>query len=100
LKFVKIASAEEREEVSSHNESLPQVETEEEVYLEQHNSEVINEKSQSMNETLSDKDKIDDIYYDVTTWPEVLTHSMRVEIIKLGLKGFRIKKDRSSQRLE
>ena len=91
LKFVKIASAEEREEVSSHNESLPQVETEEEVYLEQHSSEVIIEKSQSMNETLSDKDKIDDIYHDVTTWPEVLTHNMRVEIIKLGPERFQNK---------
>ena len=91
LKFVEIASAEEREEVSSHNESLPQVETEEEVYLEQHSSEVIIEKSQSMNETLSDKDKIGDIYHDVTTWPEVLTHNIRVEIIKLGPERFQNK---------
>ena len=56
-----------------------------------------------MNETLSDKDKTDDIYYshkDVATWPEVLTHSMRVEMIKLGPERFRIKKGHSSQRLE
>ena len=58
LKFVKIASAKETEEVSSHSKSLPQVETEEEeVYLEQNNNEVIIERSQPMNETLSDKDK-------------------------------------------
>jgi len=41
LKFVKNASAKETEEVSSHSKSLPQVETEEEVYLEQNNNEVI-----------------------------------------------------------
>ena len=34
MKFVKIASANETKEVSNHNESLPQVETEEKVYLE------------------------------------------------------------------
>ena len=65
LKFVKNASAKETEEVSSHSKSLPQVETEEEeeVYLEQNNNEVIIERSQPMNETLTDKDKTDDIYY-------------------------------------
>jgi len=78
LKFVKNASAKETEEVSSHSKSLPQVETEEEeeVYLEQNNNEVIIERSQPMNETLSDKDKRDDIYYshnDVATWPKVLS---------------------------
>ena len=76
LKFVKIASVKETEEVSSHSKSLPQVETEEEVYLEQSNNEVIIERSQPMNETLSDKDKTDDIYYshnDVATWPKVLS---------------------------
>ena len=103
LKFVKIATAKETEEVSSRSESLPQVETEEEVYPEQNNNEVIIERSRPMNETLSDKDKTDDNYYshnDLTTWPEVLTHNMRVEMIKLGSKGFRIKNDHSSQRLE
>ena len=38
-----------------------------------------------MNETLSDKHKTDDNYYshnDVATWPEVLTHNTRVEMIK------------------
>ena len=54
LKFVKIATAKETEEISSHSESLPQVETEKEVYLEQNNSEVIIERSRPMNETLSD----------------------------------------------
>ena len=93
MKFVKIATAKETEEVSSHSESLPQVETEE-VYLEQNNNEVIIERSRSMNETLSDKDKTDDDYYshnDVATWPEVLTHNMRVEMIKLGLERFQNK---------
>ena len=61
MKFAKNASAKETEEVSSHSKSLPQVETEE-VYLEQNNNEVIIERSQPMNETLSDKDKTDDIY--------------------------------------
>ena len=86
MKFVKINTAKETEEVSSHSESLPQVETKEEVYLEQNNNEVIIERSRPLNETLSDKDKTDDNYYshnDVATWPEVLIHSMRVEMIKL-----------------
>ena len=96
LKAVKNASAKETEEVSSHSKSIPQVETEEqeEVYLEQNNNEVIIERSQPMNETLSDKDKIDDICYshnDVATWPEVLAHNMRVEIIKLGPERFQNK---------
>ena len=94
LKFVKIATAKETEEISSHSESLPQVETEKEVYLEQNNNGVIIERSRSMNETLSDKDKTDDNYYshnDVATWPEVLTHNMRVEMIKLGPERFRNK---------
>ena len=94
LKFVKIATAKETEEVSSKSESLPQVETEEEVYLEQNNNEVIIERSRPMNETLSYKNKTDDNYYshnDVATWPKVLTHSMRVEMIKLGLESFQNK---------
>ena len=47
-----------------------------------------------MNETLSDKDKTDDNYYshnDVATWPEVLTHNMGVEMIKLGPERFQNK---------
>ena len=48
LKFVKIATAKETEEVSSHSESLPQVETDAEVYLEQNNNEVIIERSRPM----------------------------------------------------
>ena len=85
LKFLQIATAKEAEEVSSHSESLPQVQTEKEVYLEQNNNEVIIERSRTMNETLSDKDKTDDNYYshnDVAAWPEVLTYNMRVEMIK------------------
>ena len=94
MKFVKIATAKEAEEVSSHSESLPQVETEEEVFLEQNSNEVIIERSRPMNETLSDKYKTDDNYYshnDVATWPEVLTHNMRVEMIKLGPERFQNK---------
>ena len=64
LKLVKIASTKDTGEVSSHNKSLLQVETkEEEVYLEQNNNKVIIERSKSMNEILSDKEKTDDIYY-------------------------------------
>ena len=63
MKIVKIAAAKETEEVSSHSESLPQVETDEEVYLEQNNNKVIIESNRLMNETLSDKDKTDDNYY-------------------------------------
>ena len=47
-----------------------------------------------MNETLSDKDKTDDNYYshkDVATWPEVSTHNLRVEMIKLGPERFQNK---------
>ena len=94
MKFVKIATAKETEEVSSHSKSLPQVETVEEVYLEQNNNEVIIERSRPRNETLSDKDKTDDNYYShngVATWPEVLTRNMRVEMIKLGPERFQNK---------
>ena len=102
LKFVKIASANETKEVSSDSESLPQVETEEEctitliLYLEQNNNKVIRpiERSEPMNEALSSKDKIGHNYHshnDVATWPEVLTHNMRVEMIKLGPERFQKK---------
>ena len=85
LKFIKIATAKETEEVSSNSKLLPQVETKEEGYLEQNNNKMIIERSRPMNETLSDKHKTDDNYYshnDVATWPEVLTHNTRVEMIK------------------
>ena len=91
MKSVKNASTKETEEVSSHSKSLPQVEMKEEAHLEQNNNEVIIERSQPVNETLSDKDKTDGIYYshnDVATWPEVLTHNMRVKMIKLGPERF------------
>ena len=39
------------------------------------------------NETLRAKDKIDDIN-DVATWPEVITHYMRVEMVKAGPKRY------------
>ena len=94
MKFVKIATAKETEEVSSHSESLPQVETKEEVYLEQNNNNVISVRSRPMNETLSEKDETEDNYYshnNVATWPEVLTHNMRVEMIKLGPERFQNK---------
>ena len=68
------------------------------VELEQSNQEVIIE-SIPTNETLIATDKIDDIN-DVATWPEVITHYMRAEMVKAGLKNIKIKKDRSSQRLE
>ena len=42
-------------------------------------------KSISTNETLTAKDKIDDIN-DVATWPEVITHYMRVEMVKAELE--------------
>ena len=64
------------------------------MYLEQNNNEVIIERSQPMNETLSDKDKTDDIYYsqnDVATWPEVLIHNMRIEMIKSWPERFQNK---------
>ena len=81
----------ETEEASSHSESLPQVETKEEVYPKQNNNEVIVERSRPTNETLSDKDKTDEKYYshnDVALWLEVLTHNMKVEMIKLGPERF------------
>ena len=41
------------------------------------------------NETLLAKDKIDDIN-DLATWPEVITHYMRVVMVKQDLKHIRI----------
>ena len=80
LKFVNISLqsslslANGRDEVSSFCKSLPHTETEKTVELEQSNP---------TNETLIAKDKIDDIN-DVATWPEVITHYMRVEMVKAG----------------
>ena len=42
------------------------------------------------NETLIVKDKIDDIN-DVATWPEVITHCMRVEMVKVGPETYQNK---------
>ena len=79
-----LSSANERDEVSSFCKSLPHTEMEKAVELEQSNQEVIIE-SIPTNETLTRiaKDKIDDIN-DVATWPEVITHYMRVEMVKAG----------------
>ena len=88
MKFVNISlqsslsSANERDEISSFSKSLSHTETEETVELEQSNQEVIIE-SIPTNETPRAKDKIYDIN-DVATWPEVITHYMRVEIVKAG----------------
>ena len=104
LKFVNISLqfshslANERDEVCSFSTSLPHTETKDTVELEQSNQEVITE-SIPTSKTLIAKDKINDIN-DVGTWPEVITHCMRVEMVKAGLKDIRIKKYRSSQRLE
>ena len=107
MKFVNIASANEIKEVSSDivNRYLKLRRKKKCVYLEQNNNEVIRpiERSEPMNETLSSKDKTDHNYHshnDVATWSEVLTHTIRVEMMKLGPENFRKKKDRSSQRLE
>ena len=43
-----------------------------------------------MNETLSSKDETDHNYFshnDEATWPEVLTHNMRVEMIQLAIRA-------------
>ena len=49
-----------------------------------------------MNEKLLDKDITDDNYYfhnDEAIWPKVLTHNMRVEMIKLGPERFQNKEE-------
>ena len=91
LKFVNISlpSANERDEVNSFSKSLPHTETEKKVELEQSNQEVII-KSISTNKTLIAKDKIDNIN-DVATWPEVITHYMRVEMVKAEPKRYQNK---------
>ena len=96
LKFVNISlqsslsSANERDEVNSFSKSLPYTETEKTVKLEQSNQEVIIE-SIPTNETLIAKDKLDDIN-DVATWPEVITHYMRVEMVNAGPEKYQNKK--------
>ena len=84
-----LSSANERDEVSSFSKSLPHTETEKTVELEQSNQEVII-KSIPTNETLITKDKIYDIN-DVATRPEVITHYMRVEMVKTGPKRYQNK---------
>ena len=90
MKFVNISlqsslsSANERNEVSGFSKSLPYTETEKTAELEQSNQEVI-VKSIPTNETLMAKDKIDDIS-DVATWPEIITHYIRVEMVKAELE--------------
>ena len=59
------------------------------VELEQSNQEVVIE-SIPTNETLIATDKIDDIN-DVATWPEVITHYMRVEMVKAGPEKYQNK---------
>ena len=57
---------------------------------------MIIERSRPINQTLSDKNKTDDNYYsrnDMAAWPEVLTHNMRVEMIKLGPERFQNKEE-------
>ena len=78
------------DEVSSFSKSLPHTEKEKTVELEKSNQEVIIE-SISTNETLIAKDKIDDIN-DVATWPEVITHYMRVEMFKAEPERYHNKK--------
>ena len=63
------------------------------VELEQNNQELIIERIPT-NKTLIAKDKIDDIN-DVATWPKVITHYMRVEMVKVGPERYR-KKNRSN----
>ena len=50
------------------------------------------EVSLRMNETLSSKDEVDHHYFchnDEATWPEVLTHNMRVEMIQMAIRARR-----------
>ena len=95
MKFVNISlqsslsTANERNEVSSFSKFLHQPKIEKTVKLEQSNQEVIIE-SIPTNETLIAKNKIDDIN-DVATWPEVITHYMRVEMVKAGPERYQNK---------
>ena len=84
-----VISSNERDEVSSFSKSLSHTETEKTVELEQSNQEVIIE-SISTNKTLIANDKIDDIN-NVTTWSEVITHYMIVEMVKAGPERYQNK---------
>ena len=75
-----LSSANKRDEVSSFSKSLLYTETKKAVEFEKSNQEVIIE-SIFTNEILIAKDKIDDIN-DVATWAEVITHYIRVEMVK------------------
>ena len=91
LKFVKMLLPKKQKRLAATVNRCPKLRRKEKQKLEQNNNEVIIERSPPMNETLSDKDKTGDNYYshnDVATWPEVLTHNMRVEMIKLGREKF------------
>ena len=95
LKFVNISSQSslsspnEKDEVNSFSKFLPHTETEKTVKLEQSNQKVIIE-SIFTDETLIAKDKIDDMN-DVATCPEVITHNMRVEMVKAGPESYQNK---------
>ena len=95
MKFVNISlqsslsSANERDEVSSFSKSLLHTETEKTVKFEQSNQGVIIE-SIPTNEILIAKDKIDDIN-DLAIWPEVITHYMKVEMVKAGPERYQNK---------
>ena len=95
LKFVNISlqsslsSANEKYEVSSFSNSLSHTETEKTVELKQSYQEVIIE-SIPTDQTLIAIDKIDDIN-DVATCPEVITHNMSVEMVKVGPERYQNK---------
>ena len=92
LKFVNISlqsslsTANQSNEVRRFSKSLPHTETEKTVELEQSNQEVIIENIPT-DQTLIAKNKIDDIN-NVATRPEVITHYMRVEMVKAGPKKY------------
>ena len=96
LKFVSsslkssLSSANKRDEFSSFSKSLPYTEMEKTFKREQSNQEMIIE-SIPTNKTLIAKDKIDNIN-DVATWLEVITHYMRVEMVKPGPERYQNKK--------
>ena len=81
-----LSTANQSDDVRRFSKSLPHTETEKTIELEQSNQEVMIE-SIPTNETLIAKDKIDDIN-DVATRPEVITHYMRVEMVKAGPKRY------------
>ena len=74
--------------LSSFSISLPHTETEKTVEFEKSNQEVIIE-SIPTNESLIAKIKL--MINDVITWPEVITHYMRNEMVKTGPKKYQNK---------